>query len=127
MKLDIKEKRVVVAGGSRGIGRAIALAFAQGGARVSICARGAEALEAARTEIAAFGGVAHASICDLANEEAIARYIPEAAAALGGIDVLVNNATAGATRPDAARWGARLAGDPFAVVRAPPAALPFPP
>src|SRR5258707_11049423 len=100
MNLDIREKRVVVAGGSRGIGRSIALAFAEGGAWVSICARGAETLEATRREIAAFGGVAHAAVCDLANEEAIARYIPEAAAALGGIDVLVNNATAGATRDD---------------------------
>ena len=57
MKLDVKDKRVVVAGGSRGIGRSIALAFAEGGAKVSICARGAEALEATRKEIAAAGAV----------------------------------------------------------------------
>ena len=125
MDLDVRDKRVVVAGGSRGIGRSIALAFAQGGARVSICARGAEALEAARAEIAAFGGVAHASMCDLANEAAIARYIPEAAAALGGIDILVNNATAGATGDDEASWQESLAVDLLAVVRASRAALPF--
>jgi len=125
MKLDIKEKRVVVAGGSRGIGRSIALAFAEGGARVSICARGAQALEATRGEIAAFGGVAHAAVCDLASEEAIARYIPEAAAALGGIDVLVNNATAAATGDDEASWETSLSVDLLAVVRASRAALPF--
>jgi 3-oxoacyl-[acyl-carrier protein] reductase len=125
MKLDIKDKRVVVAGGSRGIGRSIALAFAEGGAHVSICARGAEALQATRAELAAFGGVAHASICDLASEEAIARYIPEAAAALGGIDVLVNNATAGATGDDEASWEESLSVDLLAVVRASRAALPF--
>src|SRR5438552_5863522 len=125
MNLDVKEKRVVVAGGSRGIGRSIALAFAQGGAHVSICARGAQALDATRSEVAAFGGVAHAAICDLASEEAIARYVPEAAAALGGIDVLVNNATAAAMGDDEASWDASLAVDLLAVVRASREALPF--
>ena len=53
MESDLKGHRVVVAGGSRGIGNAIALGFAAEGCAVSICARGAEALEAARVEIAA--------------------------------------------------------------------------
>jgi 3-oxoacyl-[acyl-carrier protein] reductase len=48
MPFDFKGRRVVVAGGSRGIGRAIALNFAAAGADVSICARGAAALELAR-------------------------------------------------------------------------------
>jgi 3-oxoacyl-[acyl-carrier protein] reductase len=95
MDLDLEDRRVVVAGGSRGIGRSIALAFAQCGARVSICARGADALEATRRDIAAAGPFAHAETCDLASEKDIARYVPSAAAALGGIDVLVNNATCG--------------------------------
>jgi 3-oxoacyl-[acyl-carrier protein] reductase len=125
MNLDVKGKHVVVAGGSRGIGRSIALAFAQGGAKVSICARGAEALEATRKEIAAFGGVAHAQACDLGSEEQIARYIPAAAAALGGIDVLVNNATAGALGDDEKAWEESLGVDLLAVVRASRAALPF--
>ena len=46
MNIEFKGKNVVVAGGSRGIGRSIALAFAAGGANVSICARGEEALRA---------------------------------------------------------------------------------
>jgi NAD(P)-dependent dehydrogenase (short-subunit alcohol dehydrogenase family) len=125
VNLDVKDKRVVVAGGSRGIGRSIALAFAQGGARVSICARGAEALEATRSEIAAFGGAAHAAICDLASEAAIARYVPEAVAALGGIDVLVNNASAGAVGDGEASWDGSLSVDLLAVVRASRTALPF--
>ena len=53
MELGLKGHRVVVAGGSRGIGNAIALGFAAEGCAVSSCARGAEALEAARVEIAA--------------------------------------------------------------------------
>ena len=125
MELDVRDKRVVVAGGSRGIGRAIALAFAEGGARVSICARGIPALEATLADLAAAGGIVHAAICDLAKEKEIADYIPGAAAALGGIDVLVNNATAGATGDDESSWEESIAVDLLAVVRASRAALPF--
>jgi len=125
MNLDVKGKRVVVAGGSRGIGRSIALAFAEGGAHVSICARGAQALEATRKDLAAYGGVVHASSCDLSREADIARYIPDAAATLGGIDVLVNNATAGAVGDVEAAWDESLAVDLLAVVRASRAALPY--
>jgi 3-oxoacyl-[acyl-carrier protein] reductase len=125
MELDVKGKSVVVCGGSRGIGRSIALGFAVGGASVSICARGAEALEATRKELAASGGVVHAQACDLANEAEIERYIAGAAAALGGIDVLVNNATAGAVGDEEAAWEESLTVDLLAVVRASRAALPF--
>src|ERR1700730_1604393 len=93
MKIDISGRRAVVAGGSRGIGRAIALAFAEAGAGVSICARGVEALATTRDEIARRAGVAHAAVCDLSDAVAIPRYIGEAADALGGIEILVNNAS----------------------------------
>ena len=125
MQLDVKDKRVVVAGGSRGIGRSIALAFAQGGARVSICARGAEALERTRKELEAAGGFGHAETCDLGDEAQIARYIPSAAKALGGIDVLVNNATALALGDDEQSWADSLAVDLLSVVRASRLALPY--
>ncbi len=61
MQIDLTGKRAVVCGGSRGIGRAIALVLAQAGADVSICARGAEALEATRRDIAGTGRRAHAA------------------------------------------------------------------
>lgn len=125
MNLDFGGKRVVVAGGSRGIGRSIALAFAEAGADVSICARGTQALEATRAELAALGGVAHAATCDLSDESDIARYIPQAAAALAGIDVLVNNATGYGLADDEASWDASLSVDLLAVVRASREALPF--
>jgi len=125
MKIDFTGKRVVVAGGSRGIGRSIALGFAAAGAGVSICARGAQALEATRAELAAFGGIAHAATCDLSSAAAIAQYIPAAAAALGGIDILVNNATGHGLADDEASWEASLSVDLLAVVRASQAALPF--
>ncbi|MDX2201638.1 MAG: SDR family NAD(P)-dependent oxidoreductase [Hyphomicrobiaceae bacterium] len=124
MQIKLEGKRVLVAGGSKGIGRAIALACADAGASVSICARGATALEATRGEIAARGGVAHAAACDLADREAIAGYVASAAAALGGIDILVNNASGFGASDDEAGWAAGLNVDVMATVRASHAALP---
>jgi 3-oxoacyl-[acyl-carrier protein] reductase len=125
MKFDFKGKRVVVCGGSRGIGRSIALGFAEAGAGVSICARGADSLEATRAELARHGGMVHAAPCDLADNAAIAGYIPAAATALGGIDVLVNNASALSVGNDEAAWEASIAVDVLALVRASRAAQPF--
>ena len=71
MQISFKDKRVVVAGGSRGIGRSIALGFAGAGASVSICARGQSSLDATAAEIKALGVKAHAAPCDLASKEAI--------------------------------------------------------
>ena len=125
MTFDFTGKRVVICGGSRGIGRSIALGFAQAGAAVSICARGAAGLEATRAEIAAFGHAAHAAPCDLADAGQIAAYVEAAAAALGGIDVLVNNASGFGSTDDEAGWAASMAVDMMAVVRASQAATPF--
>jgi len=125
MNFDFTGKRVVVAGGSRGIGRSIALGFAAAGAAVSICARGAEALAATRGEIASFGGTAHAASCDLADAAAISRYVGEAASSLGGIDILVNNASGFGGTDDEAGWEVSVSVDLLATVRASRAALPF--
>ena len=61
MNIDFTGRLAVICGGSRGIGRAVALGFAAAGADVSICARGAETLEQTRAEIAARGHQAHAA------------------------------------------------------------------
>jgi 3-oxoacyl-[acyl-carrier protein] reductase len=117
--------RVVVCGGSRGIGRSIALGFAAAGAQVSICARGRDAMETARGEIAKHGHTAHAAPCDLADASSVARYVAAAGEALGGIDVLVNNASGFGMGDDEAGWAAGLAVDVMAMVRASHAALPL--
>lgn len=121
---DFRGWHVAVAGGSKGIGRSIAQAFAQAGAAVSICARGAAALQATRDELARFGHATHAAGCDLADADAIARWIDDAAAALGGIDVLVNNASGYGFSEDDEAWLANFNVDLMAAVRASRCALP---
>ena len=121
---DFHGYRVVVAGGSRGIGRSIALGFAEAGAAVSICARGAEALEEARQALAFYGTLVHAQSCDLADPKAIESYVASAADALGGIDVLVNNASGYGFADDDDGWVAGFNVDLMAAVRASRAALP---
>jgi 3-oxoacyl-[acyl-carrier protein] reductase len=125
MHVEFKGTRVVVCGGSRGIGRAIAMGFAEAGAAVSVCARGSEGLEAVRKDLERLGGKVHTASCDLARADHIARYIPAAAQALGGIDVLVNNASGFGLGNDEAAWQAGLHVDLMATVRASSAAEPF--
>lgn len=118
MIMDFTDRRVVVTGASRGIGRAIAAAFARAGAKVSICARGEAALMQARDEIAAAGAAVHASVCDLRDGEAIASFLARSAHALGGVDILVNNASGFGLGDDEAAWAACLQVDIMAMVRA---------
>lgn len=125
MSFDFTGKRVVVAGGSKGIGRSIALGFAQAGAKVSICARGEAALARARDELSAFGVPAHAASCDLGVEAQVSGYVAAAAEALGGIDILINNASGFGQSDDEDGWAASLNVDLMATVRASRAAVPF--
>ena len=124
MQISFKDKRVVVAGGSRGIGRSIALGFAGAGASVSICARGQAGLDATAEEIRALGARVHSAPCDLADKESIADYILTAADSLGGIDILVNNASGFGGGDTEEGWRKGFDVDVMATVRASNAAVP---
>lgn len=91
MDLGLSGKVVVVTGASRGIGRATALLFAQEGADLAICARGQEDLDAASAQMQKAGVRVYAQPVDVTAPEEIGRFIDGAAAALGRIDVLINN------------------------------------
>ena len=85
---------VVITGGSAGIGRAAARAFAAKGFSVGLIARGAGRLEAARAELQALGVPVHAEIADVADADALERAADAIEAALGPVTVWVNNAMA---------------------------------
>jgi NAD(P)-dependent dehydrogenase (short-subunit alcohol dehydrogenase family) len=81
-------QRVLVTAGAGGIGRAIATAFVDAGAKVHVCDIDAATLDALRAEVPGITG----SVCDVADRGAVQRMIAQALAALGGLDVLINNA-----------------------------------
>lgn len=85
-------KRALVTGGGRGLGRAIALAFARQGADVAIAARSGTELDQVAGEIRAIGRKASTHVVDLADTEQAILTVNAAAGELGGLDVLVNNA-----------------------------------
>ncbi|MHC1668680.1 SDR family NAD(P)-dependent oxidoreductase [Stenotrophomonas maltophilia] len=123
--LDFSGRRVLVAGGSKGIGREMALAFAAAGAHVSVCARGQAGLDALLADAAAQGASLHAFAADLADPGQIDAWLHAAAASLGGIDALVNNATGYGMADDEDGWAASLQVDLMAAVRASRLALPW--
>jgi citronellol/citronellal dehydrogenase len=99
--MSLAGKRIFITGGSRGIGLAIALRAAQDGAFVAIAAKTAEAnpklpgtIFSAAKEIEAAGGTALPIQCDIRDEAQIEAAIAKTAETFGGIDILVNNASA---------------------------------
>lgn len=95
MQITLDGRKALITGGSKGLGLAMALAFARAGGHVALVARGAEALEQAKAEVtAAAPGVKVAAIAaDIRQPGDCARAVREAEAALGGgMDILVNNA-----------------------------------
>ena len=94
MDLELKAKRALVTGGSRGIGKAIARVLAQEGANVALLARNAHALEAAAAELAAESGRKVVGVrADTTRDDQVRAAVAEAVRLLGGpIDILVNAA-----------------------------------
>jgi NAD(P)-dependent dehydrogenase (short-subunit alcohol dehydrogenase family) len=91
---ELEGKVALVTGGSKGIGRGIALAFAEAGADVAIAARGPEALEKAAAEIEGTGRKALAVPTDMADPGQVQVLVERTTSELGNLDILVNNAGA---------------------------------
>jgi len=99
--MTLAGKAIFITGGARGIGLAIALKAAKDGASIAIAAKTAEAhpqlpgtIFTAAKEIEAAGGTALPIQCDIRDEAAILAAVEQAASAFGGLDILINNASA---------------------------------
>ena len=99
--MSLAGKRIFITGGSRGIGLAIALRAAADGASIAIAAKTAEenpklpgTIFSAAKEIEAAGGTAFPIQCDIRDEDAVAAAVAKAAEQFGGLDILINNASA---------------------------------
>ena len=97
--MSLEGRGVVVTGGGRGIGRAVARRLAESGAAVVVSARSTEEIEDVAEELRADGLQAHAVRCDVANEASVAAMAEEAIERLGTVDILVNNAGIALSNP----------------------------
>lgn len=125
MDLGLSGKRVLITGGSKGIGRAAAEAFAAEGAHVSICARNAQELAATVASLQTKGVQAFGRAIDVADPQALAQWVRDSAAELGGIDALVCNVSALAVGDSEETWEKSFRVDMMHSVNAVAAAVPF--
>jgi NAD(P)-dependent dehydrogenase (short-subunit alcohol dehydrogenase family) len=91
--MQVRGTAALVTGGGRGLGAALGLALARGGARVVLVARTAAVVEAAAESIRAAGGHAHGLVGDVGDKEDVHRIAGAAAALVGSLDLLVHNAS----------------------------------
>jgi NAD(P)-dependent dehydrogenase (short-subunit alcohol dehydrogenase family) len=123
MDLGLTGKKAVISAASRGIGLAIAQTLADEGADVAICARSEGGLDSARKDLEGRGVTVFTQAVDVADGEAFKAFVGEAAAALGGIDIFVSNASGGAGMGEAA-WQANFDIDVMSAARGVEAAMP---
>jgi len=125
MDLQLKGKTAVVTGATRGIGRAIAECFADEGANVAICARNADQVAETVKALEAKGVKAFGAVVDIADGPALKAFITKAGETLGGIDILVSNASALVQGNAEDAWKAMFDIDMMGAVRTFEAARPF--
>ena len=94
MSSILQGKVAVITGAGRGIGRAIALAFAEAGADIAICARSSDALDEVRAKVESTGRTCLSMALDISDPEAVGRFCDDVISHYGKVDILVNNAGA---------------------------------
>jgi 3-oxoacyl-[acyl-carrier protein] reductase len=125
MDLKLKGKNVIVTGGSRGIGRSIALTFAEEGANVATCARTEEPLNEVGELIRSKGVKAYTQKCDIGDHAALEQFLETVKLEFHRIDILVNNVSAIALGDDEASWQASINVDLLATVKASDKVIPW--
>jgi len=123
MDLNLKEKRVLVTGGTRGIGAAIVDGLLAEGATVSFCARNEKEVDARVSTLVAEGHAVSGAACDVSDATAYAQWIEASIANMGGLDVFVPNVSGGAA-PGEEGWKRAFDVDMMATVRGCEAVLP---
>lgn len=125
MNLGLEGRRAIILGGSRGIGWYTARELAAEGCSVAICARDADGVQAAVDALSQDPGGSHfGSAADLADGEATRAFVREAIGALGGLDLLIHNASGFDRSGDEEGWQRSFQVDMMAGVRAVEEALP---
>ena len=125
MDLGLNGAKAVISGGSQGIGLAVAKALLSEGGSVSIAARRKEGVDAAVEELSPLGNV-NGHVCDVSDYDATVKWMQDAADAMGGIDIVVHNATAsGQPGPGTDAWNNNFNIDVLGMVGMSEGALPF--